>query len=601
MINLSHPQLDPSINRTRRVSGGLADLPRTDHTILQPEVDPKNPYYPVHTGLFDGFVTDEAGARRDYLLYIPTTMKTSGNSMLVFIPGGKKARDFFLENSWKDSLEKHAIATYFVEAPNGWRLSDPGFEIDTATKVLGEMRSMEYFSYNAPGNYAMGFGDGANIASVFAVMHISALSGFAAWGNIDINEELLNKIGSAPSDCDVDIQKNAVELPAFLIEGEGTDGSGLTEFFKKANSCRDDGLCNGFAHVYRAYSRPDALYLNKQPHSEVWHSSTEDIAGLTKDDVIEKMVAFVANYKHGGSDGNASIRLTQRPEDIGLLEKNVMIDGLLRRYHMFEPTAYKRGNKKKYPLVFAIHGFSCSGPFFAENSGWHSVAEERGFLVCYPTAYPFKRSGPPKGHAPGPFDRNICATPSWNSGRYAVEADPAGPDDVAFFKQMLELIKKEYPVDETRVYLAGHSNGAAMTQRLMRYAPELFAAFSPVGGMEGMRGVVPEPDDGYTRPVWYFMGEYDRSGMYLEEGGANLLTVQNLCDSNKLDYAKRRFYTSGQYEHTVVKDDEGRPLVRFTGIVNFPHTYTPEIALLTWDEFFCRYVRNKDGSVTYLG
>jgi hypothetical protein len=97
------------------------------------------------------------------------------------------------------------------------------------------------------------------------------------------------------------------------------------------------------------------------------------------------------------------------------------------------------------------------------------------------------------------------------------------------------------------------------------------------------------------------MGQYDRSGMYLEEGGANLLTVLNLCDSNKLDYAKKRFYTSGQYEHTVVKDGEGRPLVRFTGIVNFPHTYDTEISLLTWDEFFCRYVRNEDGSVTYLG
>ena len=35
-MRLDHPQLSPDVNRYRRVPGGLADLPRTPHHLVQP-------------------------------------------------------------------------------------------------------------------------------------------------------------------------------------------------------------------------------------------------------------------------------------------------------------------------------------------------------------------------------------------------------------------------------------------------------------------------------------------------------------------------------------------------------------------------------------
>lgn len=35
-MRLDHPQLSPDVNRYRRVPGGLADLPRTPHQLVQP-------------------------------------------------------------------------------------------------------------------------------------------------------------------------------------------------------------------------------------------------------------------------------------------------------------------------------------------------------------------------------------------------------------------------------------------------------------------------------------------------------------------------------------------------------------------------------------
>ena len=94
-MRLDHPQLSPDVNRYRRVPGGLADLPRTPHQLVQPPADPEHPYRMTHTGLFTDVLHDESGAERPYAFYIPTTMKTSGNMALVFLPSGEEPTAFF--------------------------------------------------------------------------------------------------------------------------------------------------------------------------------------------------------------------------------------------------------------------------------------------------------------------------------------------------------------------------------------------------------------------------------------------------------------------------------------------------------------------------
>ena len=591
-MNLKHVQLDPSINRTRRQPNSPAFPERKPHGIFQPSADPENPYRMTHAGLHTGTVQDEEGKDRPYILYIPTTQKTSGNSMIVFVPGGVDPMDFFQNSMWKESLERYAIATYFVGAPDGWKLDNPGFEIDVANKIMAEMRSMEYFPSNAPGIYCMGFEDGANIAAVFSIIHISVLAAWAAWGNTQLDNELIKLIGNAPSDCDASLTKAQIPLPTFIIDD---NNSNTVEFFKKANNVKDEYLYNGFARVFRQQPKPGASYINDQVCSEVWHSSNVDAAKMGRDVMIQKMVAFVEDYKLWAGEGNGYIRKSERPEDIGLIKTEVVVDGLKRYWYTFEPSSYKRRLKDKFPLIIAIHGFSCSGEYFAENSGWHRVGEERGAIVVYPTAYPFDRT-PHEGR----FGKNIAVTPAWNSGMFSIETDPRGPDELNFFKKLLEMVEENYPIDTERIYVTGHSNGAMMTQRLMRFWPQKFAGFAPVGAMESRNVAVPYPDDGYLRNVWYTIGEFDGFGISLDEGTSNYLTLTNICAANKIDFKKRRYYETGIYMHTIVRDDNGVPLVRFTGVKNWPHTYSPELAFMIYDEFFARFVRHADGTLEYL-
>lgn len=597
MNPFTHPQMDPELNRVYRVPGPAEAAPSVQQ-IEQPEVDPQNPYYPCHTGFFDGAVLDENGIPRKYRLYVPETMQTSGNSILIFMDGGCSAEEWIGRNPWTEILEKHQAAAFFIEAPQGWNLENPGYELDVATKMLAEMRSMNYYPCNAPDVYALGFGDGAAMAAVFAMTHAGVLAAWAGKGPCRLDPEVIRWIGDSPSDGDSGIPKKEEALPSWILDGE--EESPVAEYFRRACHTQEEGLRNAFAHVYREKPKPGELYLNEQAVSEVWHSRREDLEGKSEAEILDKMTGFVTHFRRWGGEGNWHIRLALSPEDMGLIRYEKTIDGLKRHWHMFEPTAYKRGKKEKYPLVIAIHGFSCSGPFFAENSGWQGVAEERGFLLVFPTAYPFHRTvQPPSRARRGGFERDICRTPVWNSN---LQQDPCGPDDVSFFSQMLEEIKARYPVDESRIYVTGHSNGSAMTQRLMRCMPEAFAGFAPVGGLEMTfsRSAEPQPNH-VVRPVWYFMGERDIGDISLEPGSDNDKTLRNMCQCNGLDYGKALHFENGIYQNTMVCNEEHVPLVRFTGILNWPHTYTPDVALMIWDEFFCRLIREKDGSITYIG
>lgn len=584
-LNREHPQLRPLVNRSRRIPGGPAALPRQPHHVNQPPPDPENPYRMTHTGLFTDTLRDESGAERPYAFYIPTTMKTSGSMALVFVPGGEEPAAYFRAAGWQESLERHCVTAYFLGAPQGWQKENPGLEMDAATRVLGEMRSMEYFPSNAPAIYCLGFGDGAAMAAVFAVLHISVLAAWAAWGDTQLDETLLEQLGGAPSDCDPGLTRGEVPLPSFLIGGE----SNTARFFKRACRVREEYLFNGLARVFRQKPKPGESYLNDTACSEVWLCEEREAQRLGRDEMIEKMVAFVEDYRRWGGEGNSHIRRAERAEaDLGMKRTEIIVDGLKRYWYTFEPSAFKRGLREKYPLVIAIHGFSCSAEFFAENSGWHRVAEERGFIVVYPNAYP----------ASGGLDgRSIAATPRWNASG---EPGQGSPDELSYFRRLLEKVKQDYPIDPERVYVTGHSNGSMMTQYLMRYWPQPFAGFAPVGFMEGFRQEVRPPRDGVIRNPWYVMGDHDIDTSSLEGDNGNTRTLRMICACDGLSYEHPRRYECGIYENTLFRNDQGVTLARYTAVRNWPHTYTPELAFMIYDEWFSRFIRKADGALVDL-
>ena len=102
-----------------------------------------------------------------------------------------------------------------------------------------------------------------------------------------------------------------------------------------------------------------------------------------------------------------------------------------------------------------LHGSQGSGNRIRRGSGYEfdSLADRHGFIVAYPDGY----------------ERH------WNDCRAAAQyqAKLLNIDDVAFMRELVLFMVREYAVDRNRVFVAGLSNGGQMAYRLALEAPDL--------------------------------------------------------------------------------------------------------------------------------
>ncbi|MBL8866819.1 MAG: hypothetical protein JNK93_14775, partial [Planctomycetia bacterium] len=107
--------------------------------------------------------------------------------------------------------------------------------------------------------------------------------------------------------------------------------------------------------------------------------------------------------------------------------------------------------KKPVPIVMALHGAGGSDKLFFDGYGAGHIVKEcekRGWLLVAPRSLLGFGSGPP-------------------------------------VKTILDALGERYPIDRSKVFLVGHSMGAAQTVALCQENPGLFAAAAALGGGGG--------------------------------------------------------------------------------------------------------------------
>ena len=143
--------------------------------------------------------------------------------------------------------------------------------------------------------------------------------------------------------------------------------------------------------------------------------------------------------------------------------------GLERSYRLFVPDS---AAGRPAPLLLLLHGYHDSAASFEKETGFDREAAARGLVVAYPDGY---------AH-------------SWNAGSICCgEARARGLDDEGFLFALLDRLEAELPVDRSRVYVAGMSNGGMMSLRLACEAPARFAAAASVAGELEVRDCAASP------------------------------------------------------------------------------------------------------------
>lgn len=176
------------------------------------------------------------------------------------------------------------------------------------------------------------------------------------------------------------------------------------------------------------------------------------------------------------------------------IEGTLVQEGIERTWHAELPTAH---SQQPTALVVVLHGAGSEGPRYLDVQGWGELARREGIIVVAPDAVANDPARPAR------FRDNPRI---WNSGKPRPGEVRAQLDESAFLQLISdELRRRELAIDPARRYLVGHSNGAALTWKLLAEEPEKWAAGVTVAG--GLVNLPPR--SGPARPLLAIFGDQD--------------------------------------------------------------------------------------------
>ncbi|MEQ1690190.1 MAG: PHB depolymerase family esterase [Gemmatimonas sp.] len=141
-------------------------------------------------------------------------------------------------------------------------------------------------------------------------------------------------------------------------------------------------------------------------------------------------------------------------------------NGISRSYVVRAPRGLTRSSAA-VPVVFVLHGGGGNAENAEKMTGFTALVERERLIVVYPE---------------GTSRRARVRLLTWNAGHCCGFAMENRVDDVGFIGALLDTLGATYPVDASRIYVTGMSNGAMMSHRLGRELSPRIAAIAPVVG-----------------------------------------------------------------------------------------------------------------------
>ncbi len=169
------------------------------------------------------------------------------------------------------------------------------------------------------------------------------------------------------------------------------------------------------------------------------------------------------------------------------------VDRVFKTYHA-------NANQQDMAVVLMLHGLGGTMND-VDMTNLSAIAVSGNLLLVSPEALEYTH----------PIIGSLGA--AWNSG-IKVTGTPLGDvelnpnvNDVGFLTALIDSIKANFNVDDSRIYIAGFSNGAFMTQRMLCEKPELFRAAVSHSGTKALQ--LTQCNTNIKVPVAHFHGTED--------------------------------------------------------------------------------------------
>ncbi|MBC7369472.1 MAG: esterase [Undibacterium sp.] len=142
---------------------------------------------------------------------------------------------------------------------------------------------------------------------------------------------------------------------------------------------------------------------------------------------------------------------------------------------------------KPTPVLFVFHGHGGTMGHAARTMAFHTLWPEA--LIVYPEGL----------NTPGTLTDPEGKKSGWQSA-----AGDQGDRDLKFFDALLASLRREFHIDDRRLYATGHSNGGGFTYLLWAGRGAQFAPFAPSSPIAARAVPKLKP-----KPVWHLAGRND--------------------------------------------------------------------------------------------
>jgi dienelactone hydrolase len=228
-------------------------------------------------------------------------------------------------------------------------------------------------------------------------------------------------------------------------------------------------------------------------------------------------------------------------------------------YRVYVPL--KWDGKSKLPMVLVLHGSTRDENFYFDRDGGvlAKQAEQHGYLVVCPLGYrPSADWGSAQMASGNPATAAQSGRGGGGAGRGGGGGNPGRMQENEWSEKdalnVLDLVRKEYPIDSSRIYLFGHSRGGAGAWYLGQKHPDWWAAMAnsaagisangyqtvPYERMKGLPLMVAvgdqDPALNATRISIKLAKEHGLEPIYLEVPGATHETIVAIEEPQVFDF-----------------------------------------------------------------
>ncbi len=320
------------------------------------EIDKANMKKCLLSGLFEEQVNIN-GEKRRFYTYLTPGLLYNQRCLIIALPSHICVPEYLENAFWMDFAAQMQVFLCFLE-PRDHSWNEDGTDSDYMNKVYVAVQARNYYVTIQDNIYAVGIGDGANIAQQAVMKMTSEWSGLATFG--DLNESAMRNAEITQEKEDmgqVELSLNAVkcQLPVWMVwSKQDKRNDQVREYWKIQNdveadcySCKAADEIYFPSHVYKKSS------VNEEKIAQV--RITNHWNGELSEELMKEVWSYIRQNGRHRNFGQKALRRFKEPAEYGAECRKLEIDGFTRIWYEYIPESVKKSGKAA-PLVVTMHG-----------------------------------------------------------------------------------------------------------------------------------------------------------------------------------------------------------------------------------------------------